>query len=101
MMRNCRCPGIRNDTKRAKETGDTYNPNGTGVAWSHNFLNQKPWHPLNFRNQKAKFDAEEKAFKDAKTNQIAQVGNFATSLPIAWLATPHPDQLVVKSFLLW
>jgi lipopolysaccharide biosynthesis glycosyltransferase len=66
-------PGIKADAQRAKDTGETYNPNGAGAAWSHNFLNQKPWHPLNFRNQKMRFEAEEKAFKDAKANQIAQV----------------------------
>jgi len=64
--------GIKADAQRAKETGDTYNPNGVGAAWSHNFLNQKPWHPLSFRNQKARFEAEERAFKEAKTNQQAQ-----------------------------
>lgn len=68
----CRA-GIKADAQRAKETGDTYNPNGVGAAWSHNFLNQKPWHPLSFRNQKARFEAEERAFKEAKTNQQAQV----------------------------
>jgi len=64
--------GIKADAARAKETGETYNPNGTGVAWSHNFLNQKPWHPLSYRNQKRRFEAQEKSFKDAKTNQEAQ-----------------------------
>jgi len=64
--------GIRADAKKAKETGETYQPNGTGVAWSHNFLNQKPWHPLSYRNQKRKFEAEEKALHAAKTNQEAQ-----------------------------
>ena len=33
---------------------------------SHNFLNQKPWHPLNFRNQMRVFEAQEQAEKDAK-----------------------------------
>jgi hypothetical protein len=23
----------------------------SGTAWSHNFLNQKPWHPLSYPNQ--------------------------------------------------
>lgn len=50
-------PGIKADADRAKaavlEAGVGYNAAipGVGAAWSHNFLNQKPWHPLNFRNQ--------------------------------------------------
>ena len=49
--------GIKADADRAKqavlEAGKDYNPAipGVGAAWSHNFLNQKPWHPLNYRNQ--------------------------------------------------
>jgi hypothetical protein len=31
-------PGVRSDVNRAKE--GSYNPVGTGSAWSHNFLNQ-------------------------------------------------------------
>lgn len=38
--------GIKNDAQKAKETGGTYDPNSVGTAWSHNFLNQKPWHPV-------------------------------------------------------
>ena len=37
-----------------------------GSCRSHNFLNQKPWHPLNFRNQMRVFEAQEQAEKDAK-----------------------------------
>lgn len=40
--------GIKSDLKNATQGGE-YNPNGTGTAWTHNFLNQKPWHPANFR----------------------------------------------------
>ncbi|CAM8964982.1 unnamed protein product [Rhodiola kirilowii] len=30
-----------------------------GTAWSHNFLNQKPWHPLSYQNQRRKWIAEQ------------------------------------------
>jgi len=30
-----------------------------GTAWSHNFLNQKPWHPLSYPNQRRKWIAEQ------------------------------------------
>ncbi|KAK9843316.1 hypothetical protein WJX74_010259 [Apatococcus lobatus] len=60
--------GIRADAKKAKEPSDK-NP---GVAWSHNFLNQKPWHPSNFRNQARVFEAEQKTAQAAKSNAIAK-----------------------------
>ncbi|KAK9865204.1 hypothetical protein WJX84_003607 [Apatococcus fuscideae] len=60
--------GIRADAKKAKEPSDK-NP---GVAWSHNFLNQKPWHPSNFRNQARVFEAEQQAAQAAKSNAIAK-----------------------------
>ncbi|KAL9224407.1 hypothetical protein vseg_000441 [Gypsophila vaccaria] len=31
----------------------------SGTAWSHNFLNQKPWHPLSYPNQRRKWIAEQ------------------------------------------
>ena len=54
----------------------------TNLAWcssakplcrSHNFLNQKPWHPLNFRNQMKVFEAQEQAEKDAKAKAVGKV----------------------------
>ncbi|KAF6259871.1 hypothetical protein COO60DRAFT_966344 [Scenedesmus sp. NREL 46B-D3] len=61
--------GVRSDVNRAK--GSSYNPVGTGSAWSHNFLNQKPWHPLNFRNQIKKYEHEQKAVQDFKIREAA------------------------------
>ena len=40
---------------------------------SHNFLNQKPWHPLNFRNQMKVFEAQEQAEKEAKARAQGKV----------------------------
>ncbi len=40
----CGClPGVKADYERFKQTGDydPKNPNGVGMAWTHNFLNQK------------------------------------------------------------
>ncbi|KAF8058931.1 SERPINI1 [Scenedesmus sp. PABB004] len=61
--------GIKADM--ARNADGSYNPVGTGAAWSHNFLNQKPWHPMNFRNQVRKYDAEQKAINDAKAREVA------------------------------
>ena len=30
-----------------------------GTAWSHSYLNQKPWHPLSYPNQRRKWIAEQ------------------------------------------
>lgn len=70
--------GIRADAKAAKvvkETGQSapgYNPQGLGAAWSHNFLNQKPWHPANFRNQAKVYEAEQNAIKAQKDKALAK-----------------------------
>ena len=71
--------GIRADAKAAKVVKDTgqnppgYNPQGLGAAWSHNFLNQKPWHPANFRNQAKVYEAEQNAIRDQKAKAQAKV----------------------------
>lgn len=64
--------GVRADIKRAKESGGSYDPVGVGTAWSHNFLNQKPWHPLNFRNQQRVFEAEQKHVAEKKAKEVAK-----------------------------
>lgn len=66
--------GVKADIQRAKASGGSYNPVGTGTAWSHNFLNQKPWHPLNYRNQITKWEAEQKKVADEKLKEQGQVG---------------------------
>lgn len=33
--------------------------NKSGTAWSHSYLNQKPWHPLSYPNQRRKWIAEQ------------------------------------------
>lgn len=73
------CAGIRADAKAAKVVKDTgqnppgYNPQGLGAAWSHNFLNQKPWHPANFRNQAKVYEAEQNAIRAQKAKAEAKV----------------------------
>jgi len=36
-------------------------------------LNQKPWHPLNFKNQARVYEAEQETIATAKRNAIAKV----------------------------
>ncbi|KAK2383495.1 pentatricopeptide repeat-containing protein, mitochondrial [Trifolium repens] len=45
----------------------------SGTAWSHNFLNQKPWHPLSYPNQRCKWIAEQThAQRERKTEEVAR-----------------------------
>ncbi|PNY12724.1 putative zinc finger CCHC domain-containing protein [Trifolium pratense] len=49
----------------------------SGTAWSHNFLNQKPWHPLSYPNQRRKWIAEQThAQRERKTEEYAQEQEF-------------------------
>lgn len=45
----------------------------SGTAWSHNFLNQKPWHPLSYPNQRRKWIAEQThAQRDRRDEEVAR-----------------------------
>lgn len=44
-----------------------------GTAWSHSFLNQKPWHPLSYPNQRRKWIAEQTdAQKQRRAEEVAR-----------------------------
>lgn len=44
-----------------------------GTAWSHSFLNQKPWHPLSYPNQRRKWIAEQThAQRDRRAIEVAR-----------------------------
>ena len=51
-------PSAPPSLQAAKESGESYDPRGTGAAWTHNFLNKKPWHPLTFRNMARVYEKE-------------------------------------------
>lgn len=42
-----------------------------GVAWSHNYLNQKPWHPMSYPNQRRKWIAEQEHAVQAQQKEVA------------------------------
>lgn len=51
----------------------------SGTAWSHNFLNQKPWHPLSYPNQRRKWIAEQThAHRERHAEEVARE---ASTLP--------------------
>ncbi|PNH10227.1 putative zinc finger CCHC domain-containing protein [Tetrabaena socialis] len=64
--------GVKADMERAKEGYDPKNPNGTGAAWTHNFLNQKPWHPMSFRNRMKVWENEQDKGEADKIKEKAQ-----------------------------
>ncbi|XP_062146294.1 uncharacterized zinc finger CCHC domain-containing protein At4g19190 [Alnus glutinosa] len=44
-----------------------------GTAWSHSYLNQKPWHPLSYPNQRRKWIAEQThAQRDRRAEEVAR-----------------------------
>lgn len=47
--------------------------NKSGTAWSHSYLNQKPWHPLSYPNQRRKWIAEQThAQRHRRTEEVAR-----------------------------
>jgi CBF1 interacting corepressor len=43
-----------------------------GTAWSHSYLNQKPWHPLSYPNQRRKWIAEQTHANRARRQEEVQ-----------------------------
>ncbi|KAJ9556146.1 hypothetical protein OSB04_010760 [Centaurea solstitialis] len=44
-----------------------------GTAWSHSYLNQKPWHPLSYPNQRRKWIAEQThAHQERRAEEVAR-----------------------------
>lgn len=45
----------------------------SGTAWSHSYLNQKPWHPLSYPNQRRKWIAEQiDAQRERRAEEISR-----------------------------
>jgi len=64
--------GVRQDVQAAKEAGVPYDPRGVGVAWTHDFLNKKPWHPMNFRNRARVWEAQQRNQEDQASKERAR-----------------------------
>lgn len=48
-----------------------------GTAWSHSYLNQKPWHPLSYPNQRRKWIAEQThSQREKRADEVAREVNF-------------------------
>ncbi|OVA12050.1 CBF1-interacting co-repressor CIR [Macleaya cordata] len=53
--------------------GEVDYKNKSGTAWSHSYLNQKPWHPLSYPNQRRKWIAEQtNAQRQRRSEEVAR-----------------------------
>ncbi|KZV25292.1 hypothetical protein F511_07424 [Dorcoceras hygrometricum] len=56
-----------------KSQGEVDYKTKSGTAWSHSFLNQKPWHPLSYPNQRRKWIAEQThEQKERRAEEVAR-----------------------------
>ncbi|KAI4372164.1 hypothetical protein MLD38_010434 [Melastoma candidum] len=51
--------GLRLSKRFSDKDGEVDYKTKSGTAWSHSYLNQKPWHPLSYPNQRRKWIAEQ------------------------------------------
>ncbi|KAG9452939.1 hypothetical protein H6P81_005843 [Aristolochia fimbriata] len=68
-------------SKRFSEKGEVDYKTKAGTAWSHSYLNQKPWHPLSYPNQRRKWiaeqtDAQRKRKAEEVSREFAQEQEF-------------------------
>ncbi|RVX02154.1 putative zinc finger CCHC domain-containing protein [Vitis vinifera] len=65
--------GIRLSKRLSDKGGEVDYKDKAGTAWSHSYLNQKPWHPLSYPNQRRKWIAEQThAQRDRRAQEVAR-----------------------------
>ncbi|KAK6116920.1 hypothetical protein DH2020_049295 [Rehmannia glutinosa] len=65
--------GFKLGKKSSDKSGEVDYKTKAGTAWSHSFLNQKPWHPLSYPNQRRKWIAEQThAQKERRAEEVAR-----------------------------
>ncbi|KAL0371985.1 UNVERIFIED_CONTAM: putative zinc finger CCHC domain-containing protein [Sesamum calycinum] len=65
--------GFRLSKKSSDKGGEVDYKTKAGTAWSHSFLNQKPWHPLSYPNQRRKWIAEQThSQKQRRAEEVAR-----------------------------
>lgn len=65
--------GFRLSKKPWEKDGEVDYKTKSGTAWSHSFLNQKPWHPLSYPNQRRKWIAEQThAQKQRRAEEVSK-----------------------------
>lgn len=65
--------GIRLSKRFSDNSGEVDYKTKAGTAWSHSYLNQKPWHPLSYPNQRRKWIAEQThAQRERRAEELAR-----------------------------
>lgn len=65
--------GIRLSKRFSDKGGEVDYRTKAGTAWSHSYLNQKPWHPLSYPNQRRKWIAEQThAHRERRADEVAR-----------------------------
>ncbi|CAN6487039.1 unnamed protein product [Victoria cruziana] len=66
--------GVMRLSKRLPDKGGEVDyKTKAGTAWSHSYLNQKPWHPLSYPNQRRKWIAEQlDAQRQRRSEEVAR-----------------------------
>ncbi|KDP37808.1 hypothetical protein JCGZ_06710 [Jatropha curcas] len=65
--------GIRLSKRFDDKNGEVDYKTKAGTAWSHSYLNQKPWHPLSYPNQRRKWIAEQThAQRQRRSEEVAR-----------------------------
>ncbi|KAL3498030.1 hypothetical protein ACH5RR_040762 [Cinchona calisaya] len=65
--------GIRLSKRFSDKGGEVDYKTKAGTAWSHSYLNQKPWHPLSYPNQRRKWIAEQThAHSERRAEEVAR-----------------------------
>ncbi|XP_031123800.1 uncharacterized zinc finger CCHC domain-containing protein At4g19190 [Ipomoea triloba] len=65
--------GPRLSKRFSDKDGEVDYKTKAGTAWSHSFLNQKPWHPLSYPNQRRKWIAEQThSQKERRAEEISR-----------------------------
>ncbi|KAG9139983.1 hypothetical protein Leryth_010506 [Lithospermum erythrorhizon] len=71
-----------------------------GTAWSHNFLNQKPWHPLSYPNQRRKWIAEQTfAEKQRRAQEVAREDFFRQAALVSKKEKEKMEMMKAVSFM--
>lgn len=87
--------GLRLSKRFSSETsksGEVDYKAKAGTAWSHSYLNQKPWHPLSYPNQRRKWIAEQThANRLRRSEEVAREACFFYPFPSFYLSynSPH------------
>ncbi|KAK9137823.1 hypothetical protein Sjap_008417 [Stephania japonica] len=64
---------MRSKKKSSIGGGEVDYKTKAGTAWSHSYLNQKPWHPLSYPNQRRKWIAEQSdAQRHRRADEVAR-----------------------------